>query len=63
MSDPNTRSDNKKDTNDISVPPNFIRYIIDEDMRTGKYSGVAWLPDSRRNPTAIFTSAMPNPSA
>lgn len=39
MSGSKTRSDNKDDTNEVTVPPNFIRYIIEEDMATGKYDG------------------------
>jgi len=39
MPDPMSPSENKKDTNDVSVPPNFIRHIIEEDLKTGKYDG------------------------
>jgi len=39
MSGPNTSSGNKSDTTEVSVPPNFIRHIIEDDMQTGKFDG------------------------
>jgi len=39
MSDSNSSRGNKNETSDVSVPPNFIRYIIEEDNQTGKYNG------------------------
>ena len=39
MSGSKTPSDKNDDTSEVTVPPNFIRYIIEEDMATGKYDG------------------------
>jgi glutaminyl-tRNA synthetase len=39
MSGSNTRNGNKNETTEVSVPPNFIRHIIEDDIQTGKYDG------------------------
>ncbi len=39
MSGSKTNGDHTSDTSEVTVPPNFIRYIIEEDMATGKYDG------------------------
>jgi glutaminyl-tRNA synthetase len=39
MSGSNTNIGNKNETTETSVPTNFIRYIIEDDIQTGKYDG------------------------
>ena len=39
MSGSNSNSGNKNEITEASVPPNFIRHIIEEDIQTGKYDG------------------------
>ncbi len=39
MPEPNIHSGKKNEINEVSVPPNFIRHIIEDDIQTGKYDG------------------------
>jgi glutaminyl-tRNA synthetase len=39
MSGSNISSGKNKEAGDVSVPPNFIRHIIEDDNKTGKYNG------------------------
>ncbi len=39
MSVSNANNGNKNSANEVSVPPNFIRHIIEKDIQTGKYDG------------------------
>ncbi|MCZ2099498.1 MAG: glutamine--tRNA ligase, partial [Anaerolineae bacterium] len=42
-------------------PGNFIRAIIDEDLRTGKYAGRRW--GGAPGPAGLHRDALPDPAA